>query len=822
MNSIAADILWLLLAAGLVFLMQAGFLCLETGLTRSKNNINVAIKNLADFGASTFAFWLFGFAFMFGLSRWGWLGVQGFMPDLAHGHMWSAAFFLFQVMFCGTAVTILSGAVAERLRFSAYLILAILVSGVTYPIFGHWAWNGLDQGASTGWLGALGFIDFAGSTVVHSVGGWTALAVLLIIGARHGRFPADQPPQKIAGADIPLATLGVLLLYIGWIGFNGGSTLTLNDQVPGIVANTVMAGATGLLAALLASRQLNNGRVDVNDIMNGTLAGLVAITAGCFAVTTAGATLIGAIGGVVMIVTGKWLESLKIDDAVGAIPVHLAAGVWGTLAVGLLGDLDVLGTGYNRWQQTGVQLLGVVVCGVWVFGLTYIVMKLIDRFKPLRISPEAELIGLNMSEHGAKDPLLDLVTVMTLQAEAADWRQQAPVEPFTEAGRIATYYNRVMQALQTAVAHTESIVANALDGIITFSQSDLTIVTLNPAAEQLFGYNSTHLIGHPVTHLLPTALADTSLPLTRHHLEKTAAAGVPIELAGQHAAGFTFPVEVSLTESHEENGDFYIGFFRNISERKELAEAQHLLASRRITDEFLAMVNHEMRTPISAILVLAEMLAAGAGGTLSEHQSKTVRRIIHNAGSMGRLVGSLLDQAQLELGQLNIELAPYELAPLLENIRVGIGPRLEEKGLRFETLVAPDMPTVLMGDAVRVEQIVANLVNNAIKFTDEGCIEVRIWLDNYNMWAISVRDTGPGIPDEAQATIFDAFQRWRDASKFVRGVGLGLSVVKQLVTLMEGSITVQSKVGHGSVFTVKLPLLPVVEEEKSCKNQLPL
>jgi Amt family ammonium transporter len=393
------DFLWILVCAALVFIMQAGFLCLESGLTRRKNSINVAIKNLADFCLSTVVFWVVGFGIMFGASQAGWFGKSYFSMDFSESHQLFGAFFLFQVMFCGAAVTIMSGAIAERMRFTSYLVVATLVSGLIYPVFGHWSWAGLDEGLTNGWLNGLGFVDFAGSTVVHSVGGWVSLAVLLIIGPRLGRFSEDGTPQKLPASNLSLATLGAVFLFIGWMGFNGGSTLALNASVANIVINTIIAGSFGAVSAGSLGYAVQN-RLNVTQFINGALAGLVAITASCFAVTTPIAALIGLVGGMIAIGVEELLEKVGIDDAVGAIPVHLGAGIWGTLAVGLYADLDILGTGLTRLEQIWVQLIGIFSCGLWTFCVAYMILRLVNTVYPLRVSTEHEILGLNLAEHG--------------------------------------------------------------------------------------------------------------------------------------------------------------------------------------------------------------------------------------------------------------------------------------------------------------------------------------------------------------------------------------------------------------------------------------
>ncbi|MFW5696288.1 MAG: ammonium transporter, partial [Phototrophicaceae bacterium] len=580
-SQLTIDHMWVLFSAGLVFLMQAGFLCLESGLTRSKNNINVAIKNLVDFGVTTLLFWLFGFALMFGPTIGGWLGgadFMGFAPDFdpsSQENISNLVFLIFQVMFCGTAVTIISGSVAERMNFNSYIIITALISGWVYPVFGHWAWAGLQDGNLFGWLGERGFVDFAGSSVVHSVGGWASLAILLIIGPRTGRFPADGPPRKIPGANLPVAALGVLLLWIGWFGFNGGSTLAMNDQVIHIIANTVLAGSAGMISAMIVGNWVR-GRAEVDLVMNGILAGLVAITANAHAVSTVDALIIGGVGGVVMLAVDELLIRFRIDDAVGAIPVHLGSGIWGTLAVGLFGQQQFLQTGLDRPEQIGVQVLGIVVCGVWTFLMVYVVLRIVNTISPLRVSIEDEKIGLNVSEHGATTDLLDLFQVMDEQSHTGDLSLRVPVEPFTEVGQIAQRYNSVMDALEEAITRTETIVRTAMDAIITFSQDALEILTANPAAEAVFGYPTPALAGQSVDRLIqPPMDADavSVLAYVQYRFAEISRSDTYDEMIGLRADGTYFPMEVMVTEGHTGRQQFYTGTFRDITERKNAEEA---------------------------------------------------------------------------------------------------------------------------------------------------------------------------------------------------------------------------------------------------------
>ena len=454
--AVTDNTIWLLVCTVLVLLMQAGFTCLETGLVRAKNSINVAIKNVADFCMASLAFWTVGFALMFGASAGGVIGTSFFLfdPGFSGGpeSAWLMAFFFFQLAFCGTSTTIVSGAVAERMSFRGYLITAAILSALVYPVFGHWAWGGFALEDQAGWLQALGFIDFAGSTVVHGIGGWVALAAVLVIGPRLGRFEGDD--DRTESHNTPVAVFGMFLLWVGWFGFNGGSTLVMDASVPFIMVHTLLAAAAGGGVAMAATWR-RRGAPNAVDTLNGVLAGLVAITASAHVVTVAGAVAIGGIGALVALGAQALLTRLRIDDAVSAVPVHLAAGIWGTLAVALIGDPALWGTGHTRLEQLGVQALGVAVAGVYAFGVGFAALSVIGRFVSLRVSREAEEIGLNASEHGASTAILDLIRAMDGQRMQGDFSRHVPIEPYTEAGQIAAQYNLVLDRVTREMSARE-------------------------------------------------------------------------------------------------------------------------------------------------------------------------------------------------------------------------------------------------------------------------------------------------------------------------------------------------------------------------------
>ena len=407
-NAVAINTVWTLLAAFLVFFMQAGFAMVETGFTRAKNSCNIMMKNLMDFSVGSIAYWLVGFGIMFGTSAMGLFGTDGFFlsaanPSTADG-LWQFAYWMFQAVFAATAATIVSGAMAERTKFSSYLFYSVFITAIIYPVVGHWIWGG-------GWLSEKGMIDFAGSTVVHSVGGWAALAGAMLLGPRLGKYNRDGSSNAIPGHNIPLAALGVFILWFGWFGFNPGSTTAgTNLSIATIAVTTNLAAAAGSIVAMFTT-WLRYGKPDLSMALNGALAGLVAITAPCANVSPLSAIIIGAIGGLLVVFSVEFIDKvLKIDDPVGAISVHGVCGAWGTLSAGLFaeaayGEASGMGAVNGLFFGGGIgqfmtQLTGVAAVFLWTFLSALIVFALAKAILGLRVSDEEQLKGLDIGEHG--------------------------------------------------------------------------------------------------------------------------------------------------------------------------------------------------------------------------------------------------------------------------------------------------------------------------------------------------------------------------------------------------------------------------------------
>jgi len=394
-----ANNVWMMVSVFLVFIMHLGFATLESGLTRAKNTVNILFKNVMIVAIGLLTYTIIGFNLMYpGEAAWifgKWFGFSGFgiaapegaagLIDYAQGHYTYWTDFLFQGMFAATAATIVSGAVAERVHLKGFLWFSVFFVGLVYPFLGSWKWGG-------GWLNELGFYDFAGSTLVHSVGGWGALAGVIILGPRIGKYVGQQS-HAIPGHSMPLATIGVFMLWLGWFGFNGGSVLSADPgAVSYVLVTTSIAAAAGIIGAMITS-DLVQKKPDLSMVLNGSLAGLVGITAGADTVSVLSAVIIGAVAGILVVLAVIVIDSkLRLDDPVGALSVHLVCGIWGTLAVGLFST--------NPEHSFWIQLLGVVVYGAAAFPAAFLIMMGARATCGIRVTEEEELKGLDISEHG--------------------------------------------------------------------------------------------------------------------------------------------------------------------------------------------------------------------------------------------------------------------------------------------------------------------------------------------------------------------------------------------------------------------------------------
>ncbi|MCC2252619.1 ammonium transporter [Virgibacillus sp. AGTR] len=387
---LSINLVWIMLGAFLVFFMHAGFAMVESGFTRAKNSLNILMKNFLTISISTILFFIVGFGIMFGTSGGSFIGTDSFLLHDVE----DVGFFVFQAMFIATCVTIISGAVAERMKLSSYVLIVIAMTAFVYPVVGHWVWQG------DGWLTDLGFSDFAGSTVVHVTGAVGALTAVLHLGPRIGKYSGKRV-NVIQGHNIPIGALGVFILWLGWFGFNGGSTLTADPSLVPMVIGTTLLSTSAALVSTAVYTKLRFKRIDASLSLNGVLGGLVGITAGCAEISLGGSIIVGLISGIILVEGIHWLDAkLRIDDPVGAITVHGLCGIWGTLAIGLFSTSTGLFYGYGT-TQFWIQTIGVIAVIAWTMITLGAFLFIVKQFSSIRVSEEEELAGLDFTEHGS-------------------------------------------------------------------------------------------------------------------------------------------------------------------------------------------------------------------------------------------------------------------------------------------------------------------------------------------------------------------------------------------------------------------------------------
>lgn len=495
-------------AACMVFFMQLGFTSYEAGFAQSKNAISVSIRNLMVTVIASLVFYTFGFGFMFGESHVGWIGLDHFFAKgvMAHQGNLAFSFFFFQLVFASTAATILTGAVAERSNFISNVVGIVFVTGIIYPIFGHWAWGNLFCPEQSGWLGRLGFIDFAGSTVVHSIGGWFALAGALVVGPRIGKYNPDGSSNRMGLHNIPLATLGTFFLWFGWFGFNGGSLLRASADIGLVITNTNLAPAASGVSALILNYAMEK-RLDAGKFFTAILAGLVAITAGSNRVNPDSAVYIGLIAGIVSILAQDFIERiLKIDDPVAAVAVHGVGGVVGTLCVAPFAEKStLLVEGGSRLHQLGIQAIGVGVAFAWSFGLGMLFFWCLKKIVDVRVSPEEEKKGLNVAEYEDVTSWLDFIRITRLQDVnvVLEKRVAERTEELQRTNIALEKANRLKSEFLATMSHELRTPLNAIIGFAEVLRDEIT-GTLN--AEQKDYLGDIHSSGQHLLNIINSIL----------------------------------------------------------------------------------------------------------------------------------------------------------------------------------------------------------------------------------------------------------------------------------------------------------------------------
>ncbi|WP_233356208.1 ammonium transporter [Henriciella aquimarina] len=674
------NMVWVMVAAALVMVMQIGFLLLEAGMVRSKNSINVAMKNIMDFAASVLFFAVIGFMLAFGASSWLPVGFETGLAGLRDIGGGNEIFFLFQAMFCGTAATIVSGAVAERMRLSAYVLGSIVVGALVYPVFVHWSWGAALQPNSGAFLGNAGYVDFAGSTVVHALGGWLSLAACIVLGARRGRFRENGEPVRFSGHSPVLAGAGTLMLYIGWIGFNGGSTGAASTSIGSIVLNTILAGSAGCIAGYLWT-MIGDRTVFPEKVMNGLIAGLVAVTAGCHILDPAASVLVGLAGASGALWFNQWLEhNFRIDDAVGAIGVHGFAGVLGALLLAVLAPQAALPAG--SWlDQLGIQLLGCLLNFAWAFGTGFALYSALKALTGIRVKPEAEEKGLNENEHSTRIGIGHIEEAMgDLVSGTADLSMRLPVEGGDEAERLTRTFNALMENMQikelekaqneserrtAEEAERFSALANATFEALCIAV-DGKIVDGNAALCRLTGLELDSLRSRPLQDFM------SSDDIARLD-ELSSVAGAPAEeFAIVDTSGETIPVEVRSRDMEFRGVDTRVLAIVDLRERKKAeARIRHLALHDPLTglpnralfnDRLTAMIDRTITEGSMSAVVLIDLdrfkdvndlHGHAAGDQVLKVTAERIQGLVGHRDTVARLGGDEFAVLQLSIDFAN-------------------------------------------------------------------------------------------------------------------------------------------------------------------------
>lgn len=844
-HAASMDMIWTLIASFLIFLMQAGFTLVEVGFTRAKNAGNVVMKNIIDFAVGAIGFFFIGYGLMFGRSLGGLLGSSDFL--LSHltqaGEIdnWKFANLMFQVVFAATAATIVSGALSERTKFIGYICYSALISTLIYPVVGHWIWGG-------GWLARKGMIDFSGSTVVHCVGGWVSLAGIMVLGPRLGRYNRDGSINPLPGHNMPLVALGVFILWFGWFGFNTGNTLSAtNPSIAFIAVNTILAGASGALSTMILT-WTRQGKPDVGLTLNGVLGGLVSCTGGIAIISPFSAAIIGWTSGFILYLSLKILERWRIDDPVGAISVHGANGIWGTLAVGLFAQdkyvKNSLGYSLNGLFFGGgfdllwIQSQGILLVFLWAFPLAWLFFKVLNSTIGLRVSPEEEIRGLDFGEHSMTSyPLFD-----ELQK-----KQEEIIEELKRVKELSALHE-IGQSMHTL--NLEEILELILKGVtqgIGFDRARLYLldeeknqlrcqVAVGIDKDKIQNINLPYdvhdnILSRAIKEKRPFIVEDARRdPRVNKEmitfLDVKSFAAVPLLSRQKVLGGIAADNLVSEDHISEkkvqslmifasqaalalENALMYEElktFSNQLEERVKKATAElqqtqeQLIRSEKLATlgQLSAGIAHEIRNPLTSIKILIHSLVDEEATPASREKDLAV--IEAEIERVNKIIRQFLDFARPRPPSLQ----KIDLHKILEETLHLVAYEIEAQGINLQKNYTPKNHYVVV-DGEQMKQVFLNIILNAIQAMPRGGkLTVATFPENISPESkelvVSIRDTGEGIPPEIREKIFEPFFSTKE-----EGIGLGLPIVQRIIEEHKGRIKVESYPKRGTTFYIYLP-----------------